>query len=288
MLFVFGSILLVAISILLSNPFKKIASAMQGASGGGEPSSEVHYQDMHTSPQVDIQLPSAELPAMENRDGDAQVPFSFIQNKHVGDLTLLLKDSSPEDIAIVASYLAPEMATKLMENFSEEKQAEVALNLSGEGEVKLSEVKELEKSIKESLNYIVGGDDKLASIFDFASEDVRSRIFDIMANKDAEAVSRLKGKVKSFKEVMRNLPPHGIQMLFRQIDPTVLAKVLKSSPGDIQSQILESLSEGAAERLREEMELSRPFSKERLKQERINIISLVRRMTMAGIMEEMS
>jgi flagellar motor switch protein FliG len=225
---------------------------------------------------------------MENRDGDAQVPFSFIQNKHVGDLTLLLKDSSPEDIAIVASYLAPEMATKLMENFSEEKQAEVALNLSGEGEVKLSEVKELENSIKENLNYIVGGDNKLASIFDFASEDVRTRIFDIMANKDAEAVSRLKGKVKSFKEVMRNLPPHGIQMLFRQIDPTVLAKVLKSSPGDIQSQILESLSEGAAERLREEMELSRPFSKERLKQERINIISLVRRMTMAGIMEEMS
>jgi flagellar motor switch protein FliG len=288
MLFVFGSILLVAVSILLSNPFKKIASAMQETDVGGESSSGVHYQDMQSSPQVDIQIPSAELPAMERLDGDTQIPFSFLQNKHIRDLGFLLKDSPPEEVAIVASYLAPEMATKLLEHFSEEKQAEIALNLSGEGKVKLKEVKELEGSIKERLNYIVGGDEKLASIFDFTGEDIRKRIFDIMASTDAEAVSRLMEKVKSFKVVMRNLPPHGIQALFRQIDPTILARVLKSSPGDIQSQVLESLSEGAAERLREEMELSRPFSKERLKQERVNIISLVRRMSMAGLLEDMS
>jgi flagellar motor switch protein FliG len=243
---------------------------------------------MHTSPQVDIQLPSAELPSMESQDGDTQIPFSFLQNKHLIELAFLLKDSPPEEVAIVASYLVPEMATKLLESFSEGKQAEVALNLSGEGKVKLKEVKELERSIKERLNYIVGGDDKLASIFDFTGEDVRKRILEIMVSTDPEAVSRLKEKVKSFKAVMRALPPHGIQMLFRQIDPTVLARVLKSSPGDIQSQVLDSLSEGAAERLREEMELSRPFSKERLKKERVNIISLIRRMNKAGILEDVS
>ena len=288
MLFVFGGILLVAVSILLSNPFKQIASAVEGISLGGESSSDIHSQDTHNSPQADIQIPSAELPAMESLDGDTQMPFSFLQNKHIRELAFLLKDSPPEELAIVASYLAPEMATKLLESFSEKMQAEVALNLSGEGEVKLKEVKELERSIKERLNYIVGGDDKLASIFDFTGEDIRKRIFDIMASTDAEAVSRLMEKVKSFKVVMRSLPPHGIQALFRQIDPNVLARVLKSSPGDIQSQVLESLSEGAAERLREEMELSRPFSKERLKQERVNIISLVRRMSKAGLLEDMS
>lgn len=287
MVSVFIALFLILASFLVATPFKQLAAAVGNISMDREAAHAASSGEEYKSvAQVELYSPTKEAP--EAKSGNEKTPFSFVKSRHVPDLALLLKDSPTEDVAIVVNYLSPETAISLLESFPEDRQAEVALSLSGEGEVKLKEVQELEESIKTRLDYIVGGEDKLASILDFTGEGIRQKIFEAIEGKDADEAARIKSKVKSFKSVMRELSPNGIQALYRQINPTTFAKVLKSSPGDIQGKVLESLSEGAAERLREEMDLSRPFSKERLRKERFNITLLVRRMDKSDMLEDAS
>ena len=82
------------------------------------------------------------------------------------------------------------------------------------------------------------------------------------------------------------IPPVGIQSIYRRLDRTLFAQILKSSNEDIQNRVLESLTVGAAERLKEEMELSPPLSEKRLRKEKHKIVQIIRTLSVAGLLEE--
>ncbi len=214
------------------------------------------------------------------------LPFGFIKDGHVPDLAFLLSESPAGDIAIVANYLEPDLSAGLLESFPPETYAEVVLKLKDTAEAGPERVKALEESIRERLDYVVGGDDKLASVLNLAEGEVRDKVLQKLEEEDPEAVARLRPKIKTFESMLRSMKPNVLQALFRQLDTTVFARVLKSSSADIQTRVLESLSEGAAELLREEMELSRPLSAARLKKEKQNIAATVMRMASVGVIEE--
>jgi flagellar motor switch protein FliG len=139
--------------------------------------------------------------------------------------------------------------------------------------------------IKNNLTYVVGGENKLITLLDMTNDDVRDRVVKTLETKDAQTATRLKQRIKTLENIIRDLPAQGIQTLFRNIDVTLFAQILKSSPEDVQQKALSSLSAGAAERLKQEMELSRPLSPVRLKRERQNLMVLVRRLISEGLVE---
>ena len=102
---------------------------------------------------------------------------------------------------------------------------------------------------------------------------------------DAKTAARLKQRVKGLETILREIPALGIQTMYRNIDAGLFAQVLKSLPEDVQQKVLSSLSAGAAERLKQEMELSRPLSTIRLKREKQNLMVLVRRLISEGLVE---
>jgi flagellar motor switch protein FliG len=130
-----------------------------------------------------------------------------------------------------------------------------------------------------------GGENKLLTLLDMTNEDVRDKVVKTIEAKDAQTATRLKQRIKSLETIIRELPAQGIQVLYRNLDATLFAQVLKSSPDDLQQKVLTALSAGAAERLKEEMNLSRPLSSIRLKREKQNLMVLVRRLIAEGLVE---
>jgi flagellar motor switch protein FliG len=114
---------------------------------------------------------------------------------------------------------------------------------------------------------------------------VRDRIVTTLETRDVQTATRLKSRIKSLESIIRELPAPGVQTLYRNIDATLFAQILKASPEDIQQKVIASLSAGAAERLKEEMELSRPLSGARLRKEKQNLMVLVRRLINEGLVE---
>lgn len=276
-----GFFLLTAAAFLINHPFKKLSSTLQNVNWDsirGNTSGNTETHNIYTG------IGNTGEPTYE--DMESPPPFSFVKSRHVNDVAFLLKNESTLDIAIVANYLEPDLATKLLEHFPNEKQVEIALSLSGTEEIDPEKVHHLEESIKSRLRYMVGGEDKVASILGLTDEEVRNRFFDTIQNMDTDTAVRLKEKVKSFETIILEMPPRSIQVLYRQMDPINFARVLKSSPDEVQKKAVESLSEGAAERLQQEIDLCRPFPPQHLRREKQNIILTVRRMAAAGLLQE--
>lgn len=298
--------------MFLMNPFKKLSAAlsvnlgvMRGPIPGSQPSEgqanpavqgmpdpsglawgnrpERGYPMLAKTDQLEYQRLHEENGSNGRESG---IPFSFIKERHLQDLAFLLKDGDALDTAIVINYMDAELATQLLYFFSDERQAEIAVKLSAIEEVSPDKVKELEEMLKSRLDYVMGGEDKVASILGMASDEVRDRVFGMLESKDSDTAMRLKQKVKSLDTVIGDMSPRSVQALYRQIDPSLFAQVLRSSPEDIQQKVLGSLTEGAADRLRQEIDLSRPLTANRLRRERYNIMTTIRRMAESGMLEE--
>jgi flagellar motor switch protein FliG len=195
-----------------------------------------------------------------------------------------LKDKTPQDIAIVANYLDPAIAMRLLDLFPKDRQVEVALAL-GKEEINMEKVHALEESIKTRLAFVVGGENKLITLLDMTNEEVREKVMKKFEATDAQTAARLKQRIKSLETLVAELPALGIQTLYRNIDAALFAQVLKSLPAEVQQKVVSSLSAGAAERLKQEMDLSRPLSTVRLRREKQNLMVLVRRLISEGLVE---
>jgi flagellar motor switch protein FliG len=276
-----GSVLILAAASFLFNPYRKLSSAFRSINWEvirGAPPSETQAGEEESRAEAAIETVKVEQ--------EKTTAFSFVSERRIPELAFLLENRPALDAAVVVNYLSPEFATRLLEHFNEDKQAEISLMLSSGEVIKPEKVQEIEADIKTKLDYVMGGENKLAPILNLASDDIREKVMDMIESKDEETAMRLRKKVKGFDDIMRGIPAHNVQVLYRRLNPTVFAQVLKSSPVDIQERVLGALSEGASERMKEEMELSHPLTPNRLRKERNSIITNVRHMVNAGLIEE--
>ncbi|MBI5639559.1 MAG: hypothetical protein HZA17_03950 [Nitrospirae bacterium] len=282
-----GSFFLIAASLFLLNPFIKLSGSGQSVkvdvlkdvaagilSKGGEAASEVAAE-----------VPVAGAAGAMTQEEKTFQPFSFIRDRHLRDLSFILKNEPALDIAIISNYMDTDLAIKLFEYFSEEKQAEIAVCLSRIEEVNPDKIQAIEEKIKARLGYLIGGEDKVANILDFVTDEVRDKVFNLMEKKDAGAAQRLRQKIKDLDAFMREMPTQGIQTLYRQMDHSLFAQILKAMPEDIQKRVSESLTAGAAELLKQEMDLSKALPAVRMKKERHNMMLIIRKMIREGSLE---
>jgi len=283
-----GGFMLVTVGMFFMDPLKKIVPALKNIDWGlirGTGESNTVERTMTYEREVLSGRPSSGNESVAAAgDKDAALPFSFIRERDIPSLAFLLKDKTAQDIAIAINYIDPAIGMRLLDLFPKDKQVEVALIL-GHEEINMEKVHSLEEMVKSRLTYVVGGENKLLALLDMTNEDVRDKIVKTLETKDAQTATRLKSRIKSLESIIRELPALGVQTLYRNIDATLFAQILKASPEDIQQKVIASLSAGAAERLKEEMELSRPLSGVRLRREKQNLMVLVRRLISEGLVE---
>ena len=284
-----GGFMMVAAGMFFLDPLKKVVPALKDIDwnsirGTGEAASTTTVERTTTYEREVLAGGASATAAAVSAQKEEGRPFSFVRERDIASLAFLLKDRTPQDIAIVVNYLDPAVAMRLLELFPRDKQVEVALAL-GKEEINTEKVTALEEMVKSKLTYVVGGENKLITLLDMTNEDVREKVVKTLESKDAQTASRLRQRIKSFETILRELPAQGIQTLFRNVEAALFAQVLKASPEDLQQKVISSLSAGAAERLKQEMEFSRPLSAIRLRREKQNMMVLVRRLISEGLVE---
>lgn len=284
-----GGFMMVMVGLFFLDPLKKIVPALKDIDwsvirGGGATTQAVTVEHTSTYERDVMAGSGAPAAAAASQQKEEGLPFSFVRERDIASLAFLLKDKAPQDIAIVTNYLDPAIGMRLLELFPRDKQVEVALAL-GKEEINTEKVTALEELVKGKLAYVVGGENKLITLLDMTNEDVRDKVVKTLETRDAQTASRLKQRIKSLENIIRDLPVPGIQTLYRNVDAALFAQVLKASPEDIQQKVISSLTAGAAERLKQEMEFSRPLSATRLRREKQNLMVVVRRLINEGLVE---
>jgi flagellar motor switch protein FliG len=178
------------------------------------------------------------------------------------------------------------MASELISIIPGEKQAEAISNLASIQTLEPEKVKTLEESFKNSLSFTIGGEDRLAAILDLTDDMLRDKAISDIERKDYSVASRIRVKAKSMEAIIRSLEDVDLQKLIRHLDPTIFARILNSSAGDVQTKSLEALSTGAAERIREEMKYAGAFPAGRLKIEKRTVVSTYKKLLASGEIQE--
>lgn len=220
---------------------------------------------------------SPESNGARDRDG---LPFSFVKEEHLPKLLYLLRKGSPEHIAMVAHYLPPHMATQILASQDESTREKVAQYLVQVTELKEAAVREMEKWIRSRIDFLVGGEEKLGELLDRLPPGLQEGFLSQVAGRDSALSEKLRARVVELKDLAA-LEPVELQAVLRRVPLPVLAQVLKTEPG-LAEKILAKVPAGIAERLTQEMALSRDLPRARLEAEMRRVLDAVKALAKEG------
>lgn len=202
------------------------------------------------------------------------VPFSFLEPKHLKKLEFLLKGEDPRIITVVVSYLAPDLASSLLQSLEADVRLKVLKGLGAVHELPQTKVKELEKQIKNRIDFIIGGHEQVARILELASPEDQQTLLEEIEDTDPELGDALRRKVFLFEDIGRLEAPD-ILDLMRDIPIPRMAQILLSDEA-FKDAVFKKITGGFAERLKQEMQYAKELTKDQLADEQKKIMAAVR------------
>ena len=209
-------------------------------------------------------------------------PFSFVNEGNFNALMYLIRGESPQNIASIVNYLSPALASKVISGLAPDKQKEVGRVLAQVVELDPSELDGFEAKIRKRIAYLSGGAEKLTNILDFAGDNTRNAVLDSVKAVNPQAAEQVKRSLVSL-DILADLDASGISTLIKAATPAVFARILKSMGEEFKEKVLTKLPAGAAERIRQEIEMGRDFNPARLETEKRRLIDIIRKFEARGL-----
>ena len=273
------------ISLFLFGPFQKfagdlVAAAVSSASSFKEKSAESSggFSAANALPEL---APAKETKKEQTATGESPL-FSFITAENVKELIYLLRTETSKNIASTLNYLSPEISSQVINEILPEKKKEVISFLSKTEELDPSEVEKLETRLKTRIDYLSGGEEKIMRLVSYADETSQAEIFNVLKDKDPELAEKIQKSIIRI-DTISTLDIAQIQFVIKQMGTAAFGQILKTLSDEIREKIFSTLPAGAAARIKQEMELGKPFTSQRLEIEKKRILDILRRMKERGM-----
>ncbi|MDO8734144.1 MAG: FliG C-terminal domain-containing protein [Elusimicrobiota bacterium] len=274
------------ISMFLFGPFQKFAkdlvsAAVSSASSFKEKTAEASGGFASGMSLPEITAPS-EIRRKELSASGKEPLFSFVNAENIKELGYLLKNESAKNIAIVTNYLTPELSARIFTEFPKDVKKDVVGFLSKVEELTPSEVEKLENHLKIKIDFLSGGEEKIRDIVNSADEQLQNEIISELKAENPHLAQKIEKSIVRL-DILSSTDVSGLQLLIKQVGTAVFGQVLKVLPAAQQEKILSILPAGAATRLKQEMELGKSLTPQRLEIEKKRMLDIIRRMKERGL-----
>lgn len=226
---------------------------------------------------------AAEQAALEEemKKEEKFVPFAYINETNLDRLAALVHRESPEIIAIILSYLLPEFVKKVLQTFSPALQAKVALHMAAMQQTTEAEIRALDADVKAKIDFLVGGLPSLVKVLEDLDYSTRDNILEYLKNDRPNLYEKIRKRILVFEDVA-NFPDVAMQFIVRELKAESLARALQDAPPAVREKFFKNMSRGAADLLKEEMELGKALSPEQVQEERQKILATVKTLETSG------
>jgi flagellar motor switch protein FliG len=196
-----------------------------------------------------------EVPGAANSAGpdERKLPFSFIKERDLPALELLLLDQSDVTAAIIVQYLPPVLGARALSGMEASRREMVLAYMSKPAMINQVEVKKIEDAITAKIDYVMGGEEKLVSILDQASIAMQTEMLEMVRRRDPELGQRLNQRIVLIEDIGL-LDEAGLTALSRHATVRGMAVVLKSLP-HLRKDVMSKLKTGFGEWLEQETAL---------------------------------
>ena len=218
-----------------------------------------------------------------------QTPFEFLRNTPADQIAAFLRNEHPQTVAMVIAQLPTTgLAAKVMELLEPELQADVAMRIAMMGQTSPDVVKEVAQVMERKLETVLqrewaaaGGVRSLAAILNAANRSTERNILEHLASENDEVANEVRALLFVFEDILK-LDDRSIQMVLREVDSKDLGLAMRGASGDVQSKILDNMSQRGAEMLREEMEYMPPQRRRVVEEAQTKVVAVVRKLEDAG------
>lgn len=209
------------------------------------------------------------------------VPFTYIIEENANRLLGVFRKEPPDVIALVLSYLKPELVKIIMTSLPPELQAKVALEFATVRQMTQEQVMCIDADIKEKIDFVIGGLDALLGVLEEVDGQTRENILEYLKVNRPAVYGKIRSAIISFDDIPA-FSNQAMQIIIRELKVENMARSLRGASPEILNKFMENMSQGAAALLKEEMEYGAPVSSEQIDDERHKIVELIKRLLAEG------
>jgi hypothetical protein len=206
-----------------------------------------------------------------------KVGFSFISEQDIMNILLLLKEEPPLHLAVICYYLRPALASGFLSRLDPPLRRQIVEHLAAPQVLMRDDIKSLALSLKQKVRGILFGVDQFFAIYDNASSTAQGDMIQSLESQTPMLVEKIRNEMFSFDDVM-GLDSGMLRVIFRELPLRTLAVALMGSPVAARDRVLGVLPPGAAEIIRQEIEMNPVRSQKIIDDERRKIVHVVRRL----------
>lgn len=175
-------------------------------------------------------------------------PFRFLNDFEPKDLHLILKEESPQVLAVIVPYLEPKRASGLIERLPEELRVEVVKRVARLEKVDPEVLRRVEEGLKERIRRIgtmsteeLDGKAALAGILRHVDPRLEERVLDALEEENPELSKNVRERLFTMEDVLR-VPDRYLQEALRDFQERDIALLLKGRDDDFKEKLLRNVS----------------------------------------------
>ncbi len=224
------------------------------------------------------------------QDISEEDPFDFLHSvTDVSSLLTILSEESPQTIAMVVSYMKPDVASELLESLPEKKMIETIVGIAKleqfDSEI-IHNVSELLRIKLDTMAYSsinkTDGVKNVANILNNVSRSTERAVFEYLDVNDTSLANLVKQQMFVFEDILL-LDDRTLQTVLAEIqDNVMIVKALKGEKEEIKEKIYSCVSKSRKDLLLEEMESLGPMKVSEVEKAQQDITHLIKTLERQG------
>lgn len=216
------------------------------------------------------------------------VSFEFLKKVDFNTILMIIQNEHPQTIALILSYTAPEVASKILAGLPQSLQVSVFQRIAKLDRTSPEMIKIVENILIRKLGTMasvdmaeVGGINYLAEVMNNVDMRTEKYIFDEVGETTPELIEEIKKKMFVFEDIVR-LDNMEIQTFIRDCDTKDLAIALKTASQEISDAIFNNMSQRQRETIKSDMQYLHNIRMHDVEEAQQRIITVIRKLEEQG------
>ncbi|MDM8534703.1 flagellar motor switch protein FliG [Clostridiaceae bacterium HSG29] len=215
-------------------------------------------------------------------------PFEFVRKVDPSQLLNFIQKEHAQTIALVLSYLPPNLSSAVISSLPQNKQADVAERIATMDSTSPEVIKEVEMVLEKKFSSMAtqdyastGGIDAIVEILNAVDRGTEKYIMETLEIDNPELAEEISQKMFVFEDIT-TLDSVSIQRFIREIENDEMTVALKGSTEEVKEIILGNMSSRMAEMIEEDMEFMGPVRLSDVEEAQQKIVAVIRKLEEAG------
>lgn len=215
--------------------------------------------------------------------------FAFLNKANPKDLFAILQNERAQIIALVLSYVSPELAAGVIEQLEGQQQIRVVENLAlmdsaSPAYVKLVETemaRRFDNIFQSDSNVKMGGIDFVASVMNNLDRASEKSVFDGLSVTNETLAQEIRQRMFVFEDIV-TMDDRSIQRFLRDVDSKDVVLSLKAAPENVSNKLFANMSTRMAASIRDDLEITTNVRMKDVGEAQQRIVDVIRRLEDQG------